>query len=328
MADLVQIPFSISSGSSYSKRNNDSELLNLFVHIEEQGSKSNHILLNTPGLLLIAEAEYTIYGVYEFLGITYIATGKALFRLDREANIFINIGAVSFDKQVVFADNGISMMMVGGNGFAYTPETGLIKDMSFDDGYYPADTVAYMDGYFIFNRTGTGQFFISGLYSIDVNPIDWATGEAAPDDTVGVIVSNRQLWIIGERSTEVWYDSGNADFPFTRVPGAVTDIGCSDYRTIDKVRDSVFFVGNDFKVYQTKGYTPTVVSTSAIDYHLARAENKSFSAFTYTLEGHWFYVLTIDETLTFVYDINTAQWHKQKSCDAERWMIDTYMIFQ
>ena len=32
------------------------------------------------------------------------------------------------------------------------------------EGWYPSSMVTYMDGYFIFNRTGTGQFFISELF--------------------------------------------------------------------------------------------------------------------------------------------------------------------
>ena len=72
MPQLIPIPFVISSGSAYSDRNNNSELLNMYVQIEEQGSKSNHVLLNTSGLELIASANYTIYGIYEFLQKIYI----------------------------------------------------------------------------------------------------------------------------------------------------------------------------------------------------------------------------------------------------------------
>jgi hypothetical protein len=58
-------------------------------------------------------------------------------------------------------------MIVGYNGYAYTPETETIEDMSTEEGWFPSDTVDFMDGYFIFNRAGTGQFFISKLYSTE-----------------------------------------------------------------------------------------------------------------------------------------------------------------
>ena len=317
-----KIQLSIASGSSYSKKNNNSELLNLYVHMEEQGSKNNHILINTCGLEFLGEVDFTIFGVYEFLGIVYIATEKALYSFDDEDNSFINLGEISFNRKVTISDNGIDLMMVAGNGYSYTPGTGVIKDMSTEEGWFPADTVAYMDGYFIFNRTSTGQFFISRLFSTEIDPIDWATAESAPDDTIGVVVSLRQLWILGEKTTEVWYDSGDPDFPFTRISGAVSDIGCANHQTIAKIKDAVFFVGNDFKIYMTSGYTPTVVSSPAVEFFLFRADKMKLNAFTYTEEGHWFYVLDIDNEKTFVYDPSTAQWHTRKSSTTDKWKID------
>lgn len=319
---LQQIPFAISSGKSYSSKNNNSELLNLFVHIDDQGSKNNHILINTCGLEFIGEVAHTIFGVYEFLGVVYIASEKALYKYNEADNTFTDLGVIAFSRKVSISDNGTSLMMVAENGYSYTPSTGVIKDMSTESGWFSADTVSYMDGYFIFNRTLTGQFFISKLYSTEIDPIDWATAESAPDDTVGIIVSTRQLWILGERTIEVWYDSGDPAFPFTRISGAVSDIGCASHQTISKIRDSIYFVGNDFKVYATNGYTPVIVSTPAIEFFLFRADRVTLNAFTYTEEGHWFYVLTIDNEKTFVYDPDTAQWHSRKSISTKKWKID------
>jgi len=319
MPNLTQIPFAISSGSAYSQRNNSSELINLYVQIEEQGSKTNHVLLNTSGVEEILTLPYTIYGVYEFLNKIYVATSDFLYEIN--GTIATSIGAVSFSKKVIFSDNGIDLIMVAENGYAYTPSTSTLKDMSTELGWYPADTVAYMDGYFIFNRTGTGQFFISKLYSTEIDPIDWASGESAPDDTVGVIVTSRQLWVIGERTIETWYDSGDPDFPFTRVSGAVTDIGCASYKTIAKIRTSVLFVGTDNKVYMTNGYTPSVISTPSVELSIINADRTTITAFTYTENGSWFYVLTINDNTTLVYDPDTAQWHKRESNNG-KWLVN------
>lgn len=322
MPNLTKIPFAISTGGSYSDKNNSSELLNLYVHMEEQGSKSNHVLLNTSGLKQLGELDYTIYGIYEFINKIYAATAQALYVFNNDTNTFDIVGAVVFDRKVTFADNGLDLMIVGGNGYSYTPDTDTIKNMDTEEGWYPAAMVTYMDGYFIFNRTGTGQFFISKLYSTEIDPIDWASAESAPDDTIGVIVASRQLWIIGERTSEVWYDSGDPDFPFTRISGAVSDIGCSNHQTIAKIRENIFFTGIDNKVYLTNGYTPTIVSTSAIEKHLSEANRDTLTAFTYSENGHWFYALTINNTKTFVYDPDTAQWHTRTSEKLGKWAIN------
>jgi hypothetical protein len=304
MPNLQKIPFAISTGGSYSNKNNNSELL------------------NTSGLEKLGELKYTIYGIYEFLGKVYIATSQILYEYDINTQTLVNIGAVNFDRKVTFADNGTDLMIVGNTGYAYTPSTKTLKNMESEEGWYAAATVTYMDGYFIFNRTSTGQFFISKLSSTEIDPIDWASAESAPDDTVGVIVASRQLWILGERTTEVWYDSGDPDFPFTRISGAVSDIGCSNHQTMAKIRDNVFFVGTDNKVYMTNGYTPMPISTSSVEKQISEADRATQIAFTYTENGHWFYVLTFGENKTFVYDPETAQWHTRASGNLGKWAIE------
>ena len=151
----------------------NSDLLNLFVHIEEQGGKNNHIILNTAGTILVNdEAEYLILGLYEFKGKIYIATRQILYSYDVITEILTAIDLVDFSasEKVSFADNGIELVVVGNNGYYYNPETEDFGSME-QEGWYPSTMVTYMDGYFIFNRTGTGQFFISELYShlIDYN---------------------------------------------------------------------------------------------------------------------------------------------------------------
>jgi hypothetical protein len=177
-----------------------------------------------------------------------------------------------------------------------------------------------MDGYFIFNRLDTGQFFISKLYSTELHPIDWATAEAIPDDTLAVFVSNRQLWLMGEWSLEAWYDSGDPDFPFTRISGAVVDIGILHRDAVSKVASNLIFVGNNRRVYMMSGYTPVAISTSPVELLIDKAnEVKSFSFFN---NGHYFYVLTLDN-ITVVYDVLTKLWHTRRSCNTGgEWAIE------
>ena len=329
MNNLQKIDFATGTDSGYSKKSNDSKVHNLFLHTDGTGSKSKTILMNTEGTKALFDLEYKIYGIYEFLGKIYIATDSALYVYNGDTRVFNEpirysfdlIGYLSFSDEVVFADNGIDLIMVGGNGYAYSPDSGEIKDMREEEGWYPASTVAYMDGYFIFNRKGTGQFFISKLYSTELDAIDWATGESAPDDTVAVAVSNRQLWIIGEKTSEVWYDSGDPDFPFTRVSGAVNDIGMTNSNTLAKIRDSLLFVGNDFKVYATSGYKLEAISTPAIERLLLDCNIRLLNGFSYSGMGHWFYVLHIDNKISYVYDVNTGLWHTRGTQD-KSWFVN------
>ncbi len=329
--DLKPIQFAMGYRQGFSIRSNRSDLINLYPHIEDSGSKTQMILLNTEGIQQISEdLPGEIRGIYEFNGVVYIATRYEILAWDGDVFSVIS-QAVSFtNKRVFISDNGISVMFVGGNGYAYTPEGEVFETMGDQEGWYPSDTVAYLDGYFIFNRTGTGQFFITKLYSTEIDPLDWATGEAAPDDTRVVTVAGRQLWVIGTRTTEVWYDSGDPLFPFNRISGAVKDLGIVSSNTVGNIHSSVIFVGSDYRVYMTTGYTPTPISTAAIELLIDTHNVSEFMAFTYHNNGHYFYVLHLDEKTTVVFDMITGLWHRRVSCTNEqdpiigggRWKID------
>ena len=315
---MVKIPFVISSGKGLSKKSNNSRLLNLMVHIEESGSKNNHIIINTAGLILSDTLTDAIQGVFHHRGYLYIVTKSILYRRKDRATTLEEIGKVNFAEKVTFSTNGNDIVLVGGNGYSYNTISHKFRSMSTQEGWYYSNSVDFMDGYFIFNRKGTGQFFISKLYSTDINPIDWATAESNPDNTEGARVINRQLWLFGDSTTEVWYDSGDKDFPFYRVSGATSDTGCKDHASIAKMQNTLILVGDDNRVYTTQGYQLIPISTPAIDIKLENS--KRLSAFSYNEKGHWFYVLHIDNS-TYVFDTTTKQWHERSSMFS-RWMID------
>lgn len=318
MVMMQKVPFALSSSEARHKKANKETLVNMYAEALTPNSKSNIVLLGTPGWdLRLTLPTAPIIGMHFFLGVLYAVTQTKVYKIF-ENNTYIEIGDVSYTAKdfVSIADNGISMVIVGGNGYQYDGTTfAQITDAAF----YPSDTVTFQDGYFIFNRSGTNQFFLSGLYAVTFDGTMYASAEGSPDNIVGLISDRRQLWIFGTQSIEVWYNSGDPLFPFDRIQGAFSHRGCMDKRTISAINNTVYWVGDDGVVYMANGYTPQPISTSAVEYRIATRVNDTLHAFTYTEEGHFFYVLTIDD-MTFVFDTKTALWHNRESL-AGRWGI-------
>jgi hypothetical protein len=291
----------------------------MFADIMPPNAKSGVTLLGTPGWILRATIPTApILGMHYFKNELYIVTKTFIYKIDSSNNI-TTIGAVDFSTRdsVSIADNGIEIVVVGGNGYSFDS---LAVTQITSPAYYPSDTVTFQDGYFIFNRSGTGQFFISGLYAVTFDATMYATAEGSPDNIVGLVSTHQHLWLFGTKSIEVWYNSGDSLFPFDRIQGSFSLRGCINYKTIATTNNEVFWVGDDNVVYVSNGYTPTPISTPAIEYRLATRGTKDFRAFTYTEEGHYFYVLTIDGLTTLVYDMKTALWHTRESL-ASTWGI-------
>jgi hypothetical protein len=130
-------------------------------------------------------------------------------------------------------------------------------------------------------------------------------------------VNNREAWLFGTNSIEVWYDAGTPDFPLARIQGASNEIGCVAPFSVAKLDNSVFWLGQDARgrgiVYRNSGYTGIRASNHSIEWQIQQYGDLSDAiAYTYQQDGHSFYVLTFPTVQkTWVYDVTTQSWHER-----------------
>lgn len=187
-----------------------------------------------------------------------------------------------------------------------------------DPNFLGANQVTFMDGYLIFNEPNSEQFYLSPLGAvIPFSGLDVASAEANPDSIVGLVAMQENLYLFGNQSLEIWYDSGSANFPFSRVQGAVSEIGCCSGFTIQKIQNTVYWLGQDDKgrgiVYRAQGLTPQRISTLAIETMIRGLGDLSTArAWSYQQGGHAFYCLNLPgASTTWVFDTTTNLWHER-----------------
>ena len=193
------------------------------------------------------------------------------------------------------------------------------------ENYPGAADVAWIDGYFVFIKPNSNQFFLSDLNDpTSFDPTQIATAEGSPESLRGLIVDHRELWLMKEGpSTEVWYNSGASPFPFERATGAYLERGAAAKTAITKLDNSVFWVGDDGVVYRADGYSPRRISTHAIEQSLSKNGTADLVAFAYTQEGHPFFVLKKPNVFTFVYDVASNLWHERVSHQRPDYRVST-----
>jgi hypothetical protein len=146
-------------------------------------------------------------------------------------------------------------------------------------------------------QPGTQQFQITQLLTTNIDPLDFASAEGAPDLLISLIVDHREVWLFGETSTEVFFNSGNADFPLERIQGAFIQQGCAAKNTPARFGGSVVWLTANEQgqgmVVKAQGYQPVRISTHAVEYAINQyASIDDAIGFSYQCEGHSFYVLT------------------------------------
>jgi hypothetical protein len=186
---------------------------------------------------------------------------------------------------------------------------------STDGAFEGGSSVDIVDNYFVYNDPNTQQFAATDILSPITNPLSFGSKDGAPDDLVSLIVDHREIYLLGEQSSEVWVDVGSQPFPFQRIPGTSTQHGIVAKNSMARVGNSFAYVSRNIRgqgmIVQMNGYSPQRISTHAVENTLVNQYIDDAIAWTYQLEGHECYVVTFPTiNLTWVYDVTTNMWHK------------------
>jgi hypothetical protein len=189
-----------------------------------------------------------------------------------------------------------------------------------DGAFTGGSSVDTVDNYFVYNRPDTQQFASSDLLSPITYGLAFASKFTGPDDLVSLIVDHGQIYLLGEKTSEVWADTGTFPFPFQRIPGASSQHGIAAKFSMARFGNSFAYVSRNDRgqavIVQMNGYFPQRISTHAVENTLVNQNISDAVAYTYQLEGHECYVVSFPTlNLTWVYDGSTQMWHKWLYCD-------------
>lgn len=315
-------------GASYQERSTNLDCqacINLFPVLGESGTaKAVRALYGTPGRRpLVSAASGTVRGMHRPTNGSdaIVVVGSTVYRLST-AFVLTSIGTIdALSTPVKIDDNGLQAVIVTGpSGYQVDLTTNVLTQI-IDPAFYGADNVDFLDTYAIFNRPGTNQFYISGANQITFDALDFATAESNYEPIVNFIVNHDELMFFKQTVTEIWRATTNPDFPFARDRNASIEQGCVARDSLAPMDNTVFWLGQDTEgagiVYRMNGYTPTRVSTDAVEYAIAKYSSISDAvAYSYQQEGHTFYVLSFPTgNATWVYDVATQMWHQRAYLD-------------
>jgi hypothetical protein len=259
-------------------------------------------------------------------GAFYVVSGHEVYSVNTTtwAGTLLGSITVGLHTPVSMADNTLDMLIVDGtaNGWVVNLAANTLAQVVDSNGMFTgADRVDYLDTFFVLNKPGTPQFYISGSLEVTFDPLDFANKSSYADLLKTIIVCKREVWLIGEVTTEVWYNAGATDiaagsFPFAEVQSVFVDHGIAAKYSVANYDNGVFWLTRDRQgqgfVVMGAGYQTKRISTYAIEAEIAGyARIDDAIGFCYQLSGHTFYVLTFPHAdRTWVHDITTGLWHE------------------
>ncbi|MFA6060735.1 MAG: hypothetical protein WC756_21240 [Taibaiella sp.] len=305
------------------------------MYLEQNDDKTQLVAYGTPGTVLSHNLGFdSVRGWQEIVGNLYAVHGESFVEIN--GTTVTSLGTLgTASGRVSIANNGIQMMIVdGAYGYIYTFATGSFVKITDADYPKTCDTVTFLDGYFIVNKSGTGQFFISKLYDGLVwNALDFATAESNPDNLRVVFSDHGQLMLLSRLSTEFWVNTGEVDFPFSRISQVTAEFGIAANWSITKFAGSVVWLARNreggVQVVKMSGSSPESIMTPDISAIFdSYTTVKDATGFSYTHNGHPFYQINFPtEGESWLYDGSMGLWSQLRSYNLTRQRFDLSVNF-
>lgn len=314
---VAQLKPALQYSEGRSKPWSGAKTVNCFSEKADGDKNQDFALMLIPGLDLFASIApgQPVRGLH-FMdsSVLYAVVGAFLYSIDQGGTATV-VGGIPDSGHVRMADNGTQLAICAGTT-GYVLSAGVLAP--------PTDLptvsdVTYIDSYIVWTIANSDQCIFSAINdATSYDLLDVFSAEGAPDGLLAILNDHLQLLLFGTRTTEIFYDSGDADNPFQRQGNAFIERGIFSRDSAVKIDNGVHFFGDDRIVYRLDGYSPTRISTHAIEYHLRNVTDAW--AFTYTQEGHKFYCLCTDQG-TWCYDMATGAWHERLSTGRDNYRV-------
>jgi len=175
--------------------------------------------------------------------------------------------------------------------------------------------IDFQDSYFIATDDSGSWHLSAPNDGLVWPPLDKQTLQTKADILQAAVVLDRQLWIMGEKAAEIWYDQGLAIFPYVRENSLAIDYGALSRETIAEGFGMLVWLAKNEKsqpnIVFTTGGKPQHISTEGLDFILSQLEKPEDSVgFLFQQDGHIFYQITFDsDNFSIVYDFNTKMFY-------------------
>ena len=336
---MQRIPLPLESYEHASLPLDSQRLLNVYAEQAPDDARSRTPLITLHGLLThLNVGDGPIKAMNDDMsGVIYLVSGTHAWRMlvTLTGLTMQDLGDIGVPDSGVIPDQ-VTMytIAVGQNAAvfcvpprAYTCSHGATDTLNQIGGDFPgASTVCYHDFYFVYTAyENSSRWFISRLNDpADFDALDFAFADAFPNTIRRILPLRTYLWITGENGIEIWYDAGNADFPYRRLSGGVIPFASSTPRSLAIADNSLFWLGPACMVYRSVNSAAKRISTHAIERVILNAGGSPslVSALSYAIDGHIFYVLNFPN-FSIAYDCATEKWQDRSAADGVgRWRVD------
>ncbi len=306
----------------FSSKADNQALINLYrERIQSGDGEFEYCLIKTPGLVRAIQpsgGNAQFRGSIELNDHVFVVVDDMiydlLYTIDSGYTVNATYGPIFNDTEpVVMAVDSVSLLVVSGGGL-YAVNSGLLTSPGT-----PVSPIgiAFLRGYWVIVGPAADlQVFYFSTDGLTWSSLDFQSAEGAPNYIVTMIADHQELWLIGNRITQVFTVGTDPNTPFIPRTDAVIMQGTAAPRSVVALKDALFWLGRNVNgertVVAARGFNPENISTYATSNTLRQlAVVDDAIGMAYQLNGHEMYRLTFPTAgRTLEFDATENDWHE------------------
>lgn len=257
-----------------------------------------------------------------FNGDVFSVHGASLYRTDSSGQS-TQLGQVDGDGPVTLAASRNEVLIcVSPNLYSYNGGDIAKVDMAGRG----CSSITQIGQRFVGTAVESDRFYWSALLDGRTwEGLNFATAEGRADTLVRAFATSQYIVLFGTETIELYGLNASPrteSDAFYRLSSGTMNHGLLAAGTVAQEDAFVFWLSDKKTIYAAAGYTPNKISSpyvqslinQASDDELARA-----TGFTYTEDGHTFYVFTVPGRFSVMYDLGAGKWVDRDTIGRPDW---------
>ena len=247
--------------------------------------------------------------------ITSLSAGTPLLNQNRPTSVIVD---------------GTNFYACNNSRIVYTPLNGTPAYIADPDAPTNATHVDFIDGY-ILAIDGSNKFYWSDVNAgTSWNSLSFGTAAGSPDLLNSLRVFNREVYLFGQRSVEIWENAPDGVVTFSRIPGGFIQSGCSAPYAVFVDENSLYWLDDHRRLVRFAGKSVERLSTKFDRELQSLPVVNDATVCKMEIDGYVFFVFNFPSAnRTLAYNQTTddwSEWGRWSLADASysRWIGNSY----
>jgi hypothetical protein len=181
-------------------------------------------------------------------GVGYRVVGTLLYSF-AASGVHTSLGTIPGANRVDIQTDGTNLVISTGTArYQYNATDGLT--LFSDPSHEPGNTSTFINRQMVMDGNG-GRFQVADVDDPDnIDGLNFATAESAPDDTIAVAAFDEITSIFGTDTVEAWENTGVGNPPFDKIRGATKNVGIGAVHSIAISDKHLYWMGSNKSIYR------------------------------------------------------------------------------